>query len=119
MTLIAGTDQRSAGGWCPSCHTRAPGAAARALAAELAIPWLTPDPDRPDGIRETRHCRRCAPTGPVTEIACRICSDGPLLTGGLAGPALHAWLHTRGWQPGPTPSWTCPDCPAPRRPSPR
>jgi len=55
----------------------------------------------------------CAPTGPVNDVACAACGDGPLLAGDLAVPdlaaaaAIDAWLEQTGWRSaGP---W-CPTC---------
>ncbi len=79
---------------------------------DLATEWLLPGPaDRAPVVR--RFCRGCAPTGPVTEILCARCGDGPLLAGELTVMDLHstavvdAWLERAGWWlPGPV----CPDC---------
>jgi hypothetical protein len=98
---------------CPSCRIRASGMAARVLAAEVEIPWLVLDPTITATVREERHCRRCVPAGPITEIACRICSGGPLLLGAIADdPLVRQWLQDHGWGHGPA-GWFCPSCPAP------
>lgn len=94
------------------------GAAPRdpSAAADLATPWLLRDPD--GAVVARRYCRGCAPRGPVGEIACVMCGDGPLLAGELAGDdlltgaAVDDWLLSSGWRPaGP---W-CPDCDPDRR----
>ncbi len=114
---------------CNGCGR--PGRTAREV-ADLTITWLVPVPDAgPEdsthaedtthaggagaGLVEARLCRRCAPTGPVDDLACAACGDGPLLAGDLAVPdlaaaaAIDAWLEQTGWRPaGP---W-CPTCAA-------
>jgi hypothetical protein len=51
-----------------------------------------------------RYCRACAPSGPVTDVACVVCGDGPLLAGELAGVGawgtVSAWLGEQGWRRG-------------------
>lgn len=84
--------------------------------AEVAMTWLLPPTDAAetqDGPVERRFCRGCAPTGPVADLACVRCGDGPLLSGTLAGgdpsaaTVLQAWMTTTGWRlSGPV----CPDC---------
>ncbi|WP_060715119.1 hypothetical protein [Pseudonocardia sp. HH130629-09] len=80
--------------------------------------WLV---DGPQGPTQVRYCRACPPTGPITDLTCLICGDGPLLVGDLAAapddtlPApTRAWLTTAGWRlDGPL----CPTChPAQRTP---
>ena len=97
---------------CPACAARASARRARALAGELDITWLAPHPTRPDAVREQRHCRRCAPTGQVREIACLICADGPLLTGPVHDHAVQGWLRGHGWRECAA-GWACPACPTP------
>lgn len=105
---------------CVGCGTF--GATASSV-ADLAVVWLVPDP-RTAQPTAARFCRGCAPAGPVGEVECLECGDGPLLTGTLAHAAdlvttaaVDAWLETTGWRPaGP---W-CPTCvrvaaPAPLR----
>ncbi len=65
------------------------------------------------GPDERRFCRGCAPSGPVADLACVRCGDGPLLTGTLAvgdlsaATVLRAWMTSTGWRlSGPV----CPDC---------
>ncbi len=110
---------------CDGCGF--PGRIAREI-ADLDTPWLVPAPAAgPDdtsraagaeagvGLVQARFCRRCAPTGPVEDVACAACGDGPLLAGDLAVPdlaaaaAIDAWLEQTGWRSaGP---W-CPTCAA-------
>lgn len=80
--------------------------------ADLAIEWLTPDPGG-RGPTLRRFCRECAPSGPVDEVVCARCGDGPLLAGDLTAmdlqvtAAVDAWLATAGWRlAGPV----CPTC---------
>lgn len=63
---------------CPNCHRR-PGNASSALqlAGELDILWLVLSPTTPARVTAARYCRGCVPHGPVTEIACSSCGDGP------------------------------------------
>ncbi len=73
---------------------------------DLAIAWLHVDGDR---VTEARHCVVCQPHGPVIDVSCSCCGNGPLITGQppelgdrLAAPALD-WMHSRGWQLQPQP----------------
>jgi len=123
----AATVHRARSVVCHGCGL--PGRTAREV-ADLTTPWLVPAPG-PEGtsrdagtdagagpgagLVEARFCRRCAPTGPVEDVACAACGDGPLLAGDLAVPdlaaaaAIDAWLEQTGWRPaGP---W-CPTCAA-------
>lgn len=80
--------------------------------------WLLPGTEQAQGPLERRFCRGCAPTGPVADLACVRCGDGPLVAGDLAagdlaaGDAwaatmLQAWMTSTGWLlDGPV----CPDC---------
>ena len=59
---------------------------------DLAIVWLHLDGDR---VTEARHCVVCQPHGPVIDVSCSCCGNGPLTTGQppelgaqLAAPAL-------------------------------
>jgi hypothetical protein len=77
---------------------------------DLAIVWLHHDGDH---LTEARHCVACQPHGPVIDVSCSCCGNGPLITGQppelgdqLVQPALD-WLHARGWQLHPWP--LCPD----------
>jgi hypothetical protein len=76
------------------------------LRQDLATIWLLPA-DGPDaGVVARRYCRACAPSGPVTDVACAVCTDGPLLAGELAAaggarhPVVSAWLGEQGWRRG-------------------
>ncbi|MBN9754010.1 putative resolvase [Pseudonocardia sp. Ae406_Ps2] len=78
--------------------------------------WLVDGPDRPI---TACYCRACAPGGPITDLTCQRCGDGPLLAGDLAAdpdgqlPArAQGWLTAAGWNlTGPV----CPTChPSPR-----
>ena len=68
---------------------------------DLAIVWLHLDGDR---VTEARHCVVCQPHGPVIDVSCSCCGNGPLITG--QPPELGAqlvesaldWMHSRGWQ---------------------
>jgi len=80
---------------------------------DLAIVWLHLDGDH---RIEARHCVACQPRGPVIDVSCSCCGNGPLITGQrpefggqLAVPTLD-WLHSRGWQLRPRPP-----CPAGQR----
>ena len=84
--------------------------------ADLAVTWLCSDPARPGQVLTRRHCRRCQPHGPVLDLACAMCGDGPILAGALATAAIDAgpppkpvqqWLAADGWQL--TPELLCPD----------
>lgn len=81
--------------------------------ADLDTLWLVPALG--DLPAAARYCRACAPTnGPIAEVACESCGEGPLLAGVLAlgedlttTAAIDQWLEESGWRPaGP---W-CPDC---------
>ncbi len=99
---------------CAGCR-RAPVTAAEV--ADLSTVWLLPGLG--DVPAAARFCRACAPRGPIAEVACAACGDGPLLAGDLAAAAdlattaaIDAWLVETGWRPaGP---W-CPDCRGGRR----
>lgn len=77
----------------------------------MSADWLVP---RPSGPVVHRYCRGCGPTGPLTDLACTRCGDGPLLVGDLAAdpagvlPApTRRWLTAAGWA---LDTLVCPDC---------
>ncbi len=77
------------------------------LADELATTWLLVESGRAgETVVVRRFCRACVPAGPVAEVACAVCADGPLLAGELAnGPGRRradAWLVGQGWHSGDT-----------------
>lgn len=81
--------------------------------AEVAMTWLLSDPAAAGAVLERHFCRGCTPPGPVTDVACVRCGDGPLLSGDLvaedmaATAVVQGWLAGRGWRlSGPV----CPDC---------
>ncbi|MFP5070963.1 hypothetical protein ACLFMI_15040 [Pseudonocardia nantongensis] len=100
---------------CSSCARAATNPVER---AELATDWLvTTD----TGPQRRRFCRDCVPAGPITDLTCIRCGDGPLLVGDLAHEhdgdttditgdlpgTTRGWLTGAGWQlTGPI----CPDC---------
>ncbi|ANY10832.1 hypothetical protein AFB00_31055 (plasmid) [Pseudonocardia sp. HH130630-07] len=67
----------------------------------MSAVWLV---DGPDGPTTACYCRACAPAGPITDLTCQRCGDGPLLVGDLAAapdgtvpePA-RTWLTAAGW----------------------
>ena len=96
---------------CPGCgHQAGSAAEAWVLRGELATTWLVLDAD--GAVQPHRFCHDCTPTGPVGDLTCTQCGDGPLLAGDLAHPTSAAlverWLHAQGWRTGPAP--TCPTC---------
>ncbi len=105
---------------CPNCgHEPTTREEATTQRADLAVTWLSPDPDRPGRLLPQHHCRHCRhyqPHHPVADIAYAVCGDGPILTGDLAAattdtgtppePVQH-WLAADGWQL--TPNLLCPD----------
>jgi hypothetical protein len=89
--------------------------------AEVSMTWLLLDTTESMeaesmGLVERRFCRGCVPPGPVADLACVRCGDGPLLGGELAAaadgadrisPMVQAWMSSAGWRlSGPV----CPDC---------
>ena len=77
---------------------------------EVAMTWLLAGALGPV-VR--RFCLACVPAGPVDDVACVRCGDGPLLSGDLAAgdararAAVQGWLVGAGWRlSGPV----CPDC---------
>ena len=59
--------------------------------------WLLPGQRGGEPVAR-RFCRGCVPAGPVAEIVCVRCGDGPLLAGALTAmdlqvaAAVDAWL---------------------------
>lgn len=84
-------------GCCPSCGRCAESTAeACALRVELATTWLIVEAGVGAVVAVRSFCRACAPVGPVGDVACTVCADGPLLAGNspVAPPET---LLTRGW----------------------
>lgn len=80
---------------------------------EVAMTWLLPGSTGAGSVVEQHFCRGCVPAGPVEDVACVRCGDGPLLGGDLAAgdvaasAVVHDWLAEAGWRlSGPV----CPDC---------
>jgi len=102
---------------CPGCgHEPRTREEATTQRADLAVTWLCADPNRPGQVLTRRHCRRCQPHGPVVDLACVVCGDGPILAGALATAAIDAgtppepvqqWLAADGWRL--IPELLCPD----------
>ncbi len=85
------------------------------LRADLAVLWLHPDPENPGAVVEARHCRSCYPLGPVVDVECARCGDGPVVTGALAQDSASGsvayparrWLVAAGWST--EPDLVCPE----------
>ena len=103
---------------CPSCgHEPVTREEAVQLRADLAVLWLhpEPDPDDPGAVVEARHCRACQPRGPVVDVECTRCGDGPIVTGVLAEDSASGsgayparrWLVAAGWSTAP--DLVCPE----------
>ena len=94
---------------CSGCG-HVPATAAQREAVALA--WLVAGPDGP---APRRFCRDCIPPGPVGDVACAWCGDGPLLAGDLAAgdaraaAAVQGWLAGAGWRLAGS---VCPACAA-------
>lgn len=80
----------------------------------MSAQWLIAGPGGPT---LARYCRTCPPPGPITDLTCRLCGDGPLLVGDLAAgpdgglPAdARTWLTTTGWHLSNPTGPSCPDC---------
>ena len=93
---------------CSSCSQEPK---TRSDVADLEIVWLVAGNDGTPA--PARFCRACRPRGPVEEVACPNCGDGPLLSGVFADPvdlftvaALQEWLDDTGWTHG----GICPEC---------
>lgn len=89
---------------CPGCGRR-PGSVVErwVLADELATTWLLVEGGRVgETVVARRFCRACVLGGPVAEVACAVCADGPLLAGELATGTgrcrADAWLLGQGWR---------------------
>ncbi|WP_145986119.1 hypothetical protein [Pseudonocardia sp. EC080619-01] len=87
----------------------------------MSAVWLVAGPGGPT---TACYCRSCPPAGPITDLTCLRCGDGPLLVGDLAAdpddavpePA-RAWLTAAGWR---LDEPVCPRCrPIPRPDAPR
>jgi len=102
---------------CGSCGRQVSDSGeAQRLLADRAVIWLVAGVG---GVEQRRFCCACAPPGPVTDIACVSCGDGPLLAGALTtGPTLSVvdvWLDEHGWRraalvdPGEG-AMLCPEC---------
>ncbi len=99
-------------GACPGCGRRPDSVETAArLRAELAVAWLV---GGAGGLVVRGFCHGCVPAGPVSEVVCGYCGDGPLLAGSLSGvdpvadPAVAGWLTAQGWALHP--AVTCPAC---------
>lgn len=103
---------------CPRCGRRAGSVGEEwALRQELGVSWLVAGAGGP---RSAVFCRGCAPAGPVIDLECGVCRDGPLLVsdhveGGVGvGVALLADVGVRGWLVGQgwtlDPALVCPRC---------
>jgi hypothetical protein len=109
MPVVPVVGERSARA-CPSCGQE-PGTRDEAmqLRADLAVLWLHPGPEEPGSVVEARHCRTCQPRGPVVDVECTRCGDGPILTGALAEDSApgsvaypaRRWLVAAGWATAP------------------
>jgi DNA invertase Pin-like site-specific DNA recombinase len=95
---------------CPSCGVEpSTRQEAAQLRADLAVRWLHPDPDAPGAVIEAQHCRTCQPHGPVVDVECVRCGDGPIITGALAEDSApgsvaypaRRWLVAAGWVTAP------------------
>jgi hypothetical protein len=91
---------------CPSCdYTPAQGIEADEHWNDLEVEWFVDDPN--DQVAVRRFCSHCQPQGTVAALACRVCGDGPMLTGpwaasvtaGQLPPAIVAQLTDGGWRP--------------------
>lgn len=102
--------RRRTGPRCSGCGLLATNPLVR---AEIAMLWLLPGAANRGAPVERRFCRGCVPPGPVDELVCVRCGDGPLLAGALAAGdeaatvVVQAWMTEAGWRiSGPV----CPDC---------
>ncbi|MBO4239804.1 hypothetical protein [Pseudonocardia alni] len=97
------------------CDRRGQAAADPLQQILMSAVWLIPGPNSPT---TARYCRACPPTGPITDLTCLLCGDGPLLVGDLAAnpndalpAAAQHWLGAAGWR---LDGSVCSDC-RPRR----
>lgn len=93
---------------CPTCaHIPTAAAEAAEQRRDLRVVWLVETPGQPGHLAVSRFCAECQPRGVVFPIVCRVCADGPMITGQLAEQAVAAELPTvvadalaaRGWRP--------------------
>lgn len=94
---------------CSACRQE-PSTPAQHL--DLTTEWLFPGAQAGELVAR-RFCRGCAPSGPLAEVVCTRCGDGPLLAGELpvidpqVTAAVDGWLEQAGWRlAGPV----CPGC---------
>lgn len=80
------------------------------MGADLSVLWLIAEAGE---LVERRFCQAFAP-GPVSDVGCVYCGDGPLLGGALAAAdirtdaAVRGWLAGHDWLLDPVP--VCPRC---------
>jgi len=115
VATVAATVGRSVRA-CSSCgHEPVTREEAVQLRADLAVLWLHPDPENPGSVVQARHCRSCQPRGPVVDVECTRCGDGPIVTGVLAEDSApgsvaypaRRWLVGAGWSTAP--ELVCPE----------
>jgi hypothetical protein len=103
MSTARWSAARDTWGCCPSCGRCAGSTAeACALRVELATTWLIVEAGVGAVVAVRSFCRACAPVGPVGDVACTVCADGPLpagkLASGTAGHVVDTWLDEHGWR---------------------
>ncbi len=93
---------------CPSCgYTPAQGREADEHWDDLEVVWLVDDRDGSSQVSVRRFCSHCQPQGRVAAVVCRVCGDGPMLTGAFAETAsagrlpqpVVELLTAKGWRP--------------------
>ena len=62
--------------------------------SDLRVIWLVETPGQAGHLDERRFCAECQPRRAVFPIVCRICADGPIITGQLAEQAAAGELRT-------------------------